>query len=182
MVAVRTCLSRNSVRRDDLFVLSLGQFGKDEEFHKVEHDIAFSFNLISRRTSIYIGLAHWRINTCLVKYLNPISFSPRLHISYSSTRALLIFKDMPSRITENGAAFAAIHDYCRVKKIDFDFTAVPDDLQNATTWTASVILHKDETKRYVAEAKSKRAALSAAARMAQVAEGIVLSDSSEGSS
>ncbi|KAG8999621.1 hypothetical protein FRB94_002934 [Tulasnella sp. JGI-2019a] len=107
--------------------------------------------------------------------------TPHLHLSYPSTRAFSTFNNMSSNNNENGAVFGALHDYCRTKNIPFSFTAVQDEVQNATTWTASVMLNEDRGKLYVAVGKSKRAALSTAAEMAIVDKNITLPDSSKGS-
>ncbi|KAG9033742.1 hypothetical protein FRB95_014429 [Tulasnella sp. JGI-2019a] len=75
---------------------------------------------------------------------------------------------------ETGATFAAIHDYCRVNNIPFSFTAVQEGWQNAPIWTASIILNNDDSRVYMSVGSSKRAALSAAAMKAILAEGINL--------
>ncbi|KAG9013393.1 hypothetical protein FRB94_002921 [Tulasnella sp. JGI-2019a] len=98
---------------------------------------------------------------------------------------------------ETGATFAAIHDYCRVNNIPFSFTAVQEGWQNAPIWTASIIreppllalalrlgaskssipwmsVNNDDSRVYRSVGSSKRAALSAAAMKAILAEGINL--------
>ncbi|KAG8999618.1 hypothetical protein FRB94_002931 [Tulasnella sp. JGI-2019a] len=74
----------------------------------------------------------------------------------------------------NGAAFAALHDYCRINHIPFSSTAVQEGAHNKAVWTATVILYNDEARRYVALGTNRRAALSAAATTAIHAEGINL--------